>query len=48
VNNIKKGNRFHTLEVLATLGQLALANEELKVACGQAWDVFLVEFVAYY
>ncbi|CAM6025969.1 unnamed protein product, partial [Sphagnum balticum] len=48
VNSTKKVNRFHPPEVLATLDQLALANEELKVACGQAWDAFLVEFAAYY
>jgi DNA mismatch repair ATPase MutS len=48
VNSTKKANPFHPPEVLATLGRLALANEELKVACGQAWDAFLVEFAAYY
>ncbi|KAH9561437.1 hypothetical protein CY35_05G022700 [Sphagnum magellanicum] len=47
VNNTKKANLFHPPEVLATLYRLALANEELKVACGQAWDAFLVEFAAY-
>ncbi|CAM6048304.1 unnamed protein product [Sphagnum compactum] len=48
VNSTKKANRFHPPGVLATLDRLALANEELKVACGQAWDAFLVEFAAYY
>jgi DNA mismatch repair ATPase MutS len=48
VNSTKKANRFHPPEVLATLDRLALAKEELKVACGQAWDAFLVEFAAYY
>ncbi|CAN5961948.1 unnamed protein product, partial [Sphagnum jensenii] len=48
VNSTKKANLFHPPEVLATLYRLVLANEELKVACGQAWDAFLVEFAAYY
>ncbi len=48
VNSTKKANCFHPPEVLATLDQLALANEELKVACEQVWDAFFMEFAAYY
>lgn len=48
VNSTKKANRYHTPEVLAALDSLALAEEELAVACKTTWNNFLAGFSKYY
>lgn len=48
VNNTKKTIRYHPPEVLAALDKLAIAKEELTVACMKAWDAFLAEFAVHY
>lgn len=48
VNNTKKSIRYHPPEVLAALDKLAIAKEELTVACLKAWDAFLAEFAVHY
>lgn len=48
VNGTKKTIRYHPPAVLTSLDQLALANEELMVACRAAWDNFLQGFRKYY
>lgn len=48
VNSTKKTIRYHPPEVLTALDQLALANEELNVACRAAWDNVLRSFSKYY
>ncbi|GLJ42692.1 hypothetical protein SUGI_0885110 [Cryptomeria japonica] len=44
VSSTKKSNRYHPPEVLEALDKLAVAKEELTVACSKAWDDFLAEF----
>lgn len=44
----KAVDRFHPPEVLEALDSLALAKEQLSIACGQAWDAFLADFASHY
>ncbi|XP_031502856.1 DNA mismatch repair protein MSH3 [Nymphaea colorata] len=44
VSSTMKLTRYHPPEVLAALDELALAKEELAVACKAAWDNFLAQF----
>ncbi|KAH9324117.1 hypothetical protein KI387_004295, partial [Taxus chinensis] len=46
VCSTKKTNRYHPPEVIEALDKLAIAKEELTVACSKAWDAFLAEFAA--
>ncbi|CAK9160960.1 unnamed protein product [Ilex paraguariensis] len=48
VNSTKKTIRYHPPEVLASLDQLCLANEELTLVCHAAWDSFLGTFGRHY
>lgn len=48
INSTKKAVRYHPPDVLTALDNLALANEELTVACRAAWDSFLSGFSKYY
>ncbi|XP_073118663.1 DNA mismatch repair protein MSH3 isoform X2 [Henckelia pumila] len=44
VNSTKKTIRYHPPEIVNALDELSLANEELSVVCGAAWDSFLKAF----
>ena len=48
VNSTKAMHRYHPPEVLEALDALALAKEQLNIACGQAWDAFLADFASHY
>ncbi|PRQ60072.1 putative DNA mismatch repair protein MutS [Rosa chinensis] len=48
INSTKKTVRYHPPDVLTALDHLALAKEELTVACRAAWDSFLSGFSKYY
>lgn len=44
INSTKKTIRYHPPEVLSTLDQLTLANEELSIVCRATWERFLKTF----
>ncbi|XP_004308095.1 PREDICTED: DNA mismatch repair protein MSH3 [Fragaria vesca subsp. vesca] len=48
INSTKKTVRYHPPDVLTALDHLALAKEELTIACRAAWDSFLSGFSKYY
>ncbi|CAM6092495.1 unnamed protein product [Calypogeia fissa] len=48
VNSTKKTTRYHPPDVIESRDKLALAQEELAVACVKAWNMFLAEFSTHY
>ena len=48
VCSTKAMHRYHPPEVLEALDALALAKEQLSIACGRAWNAFLADFASHY